>query len=244
MAVLAALCCALAVWCRMGPPTRPSAPPGERRRAPGWAQARPDAAPLRARLAAAGLTGAALWGLMGLDPWLAPGIGLLVAGGTVALGRLEPGTTRRRRRRLVLDLPETLDLMAAALEAGAPLRGATRAVADLAPGSTRPGLEAVLARIGVGFADTQAWSVLLDDPHWGPVAQDLARSAETGAAAAQLLRQHAVDARRRRADELTRRARAVGVRSVLPLMTCFLPAFVLVGVVPIVAGIVGDYLNR
>jgi len=35
------------------------------------------------------------------------------------------------------------------------------------------------------------------------------------------------------------RARRVGVRSVLPLMTCFLPSFLLLGVVPIIGGVVG-----
>ncbi len=36
------------------------------------------------------------------------------------------------------------------------------------------------------------------------------------------------------------RARAAGVRSVAPLALCFLPAYLLVGVVPVVAGFAGD----
>ena len=35
----------------------------------------------------------------------------------------------------------------------------------------------------------------------------------------------------------------MGVRTVLPLMVCFLPAFMLVGVVPIVAGVVMGMLG-
>ena len=38
-------------------------------------------------------------------------------------------------------------------------------------------------------------------------------------------------------------ARKVGVRSVVPLMACFLPAFILVGVVPIVAGLLRDFFG-
>jgi len=39
---------------------------------------------------------------------------------------------------------------------------------------------------------------------------------------------------------LEARARAAGVRSVAPLALCFLPAYLLVGVVPVVAGFAGD----
>jgi hypothetical protein len=40
--------------------------------------------------------------------------------------------------------------------------------------------------------------------------------------------------RQERAGELELRARAVGVKAVAPLGVCFLPAFVLLAVVPIV----------
>jgi hypothetical protein len=40
------------------------------------------------------------------------------------------------------------------------------------------------------------------------------------------------------------RARAVGVKAALPLGVCLLPAFVLVGVVPLVAGSVTVLVQR
>ena len=49
------------------------------------------------------------------------------------------------------------------------------------------------------------------------------------------LRHHAVQARERRQAALQVVARSVGVRSVLPLMTCFIPAFLLLAAVPTVA---------
>jgi pilus assembly protein TadC len=52
------------------------------------------------------------------------------------------------------------------------------------------------------------------------------------------LRSHAAAARERRRAALQQAARAVGVRSVLPLTTCFLPAFLLLGIVPTVASAV------
>ena len=51
--------------------------------------------------------------------------------------------------------------------------------------------------------------------------------------------------RRARAGPLGghRAARVAGVQAVAPLAACFLPAFVLVGVVPVVAGVAGSLLR-
>jgi hypothetical protein len=51
------------------------------------------------------------------------------------------------------------------------------------------------------------------------------------------------DLRRQVRAEVESRARAVGVKAALPLGTCLLPAFVLVGVVPLVAGSVSVLLR-
>lgn len=52
---------------------------------------------------------------------------------------------------------------------------------------------------------------------------------------------HAEDARQESRDQALKQARTVGVRSVIPLMACFLPAFVLIGVVPIIAGLIQGF---
>lgn len=242
-ALLAALLAGAAVLCAMPRPMAGLAPRRTLPGAPGWSRARPGALGLRPRMGIAVLLALAGW-LMVPPPWAAPCAVLLLATTPWALGRLQPGDLQKARSRVVLELPETLDLLAAALEAGAPLRLAAGQVAQLGPASTASSLRGVCARIGVGMDDASAWLSLADDPDWGQVARDVARSAETGTAAARVLRQHAADARTRRHDELLKRARAVGVRSTLPLMCCFLPAFILTGVVPIVASLVGTYLHR
>ena len=56
------------------------------------------------------------------------------------------------------------------------------------------------------------------------------------------LRHHAAAARELRRSELQVQARAVGVRSVLPLMTCFIPSFMLLGIVPAVVSAVFNAL--
>lgn len=57
------------------------------------------------------------------------------------------------------------------------------------------------------------------------------------------LNHHARAARQRRQAAWQVAARAVGVRSVLPLMTCFLPAFLLLGVVPSVVSAIANALS-
>jgi hypothetical protein len=62
----------------------------------------------------------------------------------------------------------------------------------------------------------------------------MARSLDTGAPMADGLRLLASDLRRAHRAAVERKARGVGVRAAAPLGLCFLPAFVLVGIVPTV----------
>ncbi|MHA7208669.1 type II secretion system F family protein [Arthrobacter sp. MDT1-65] len=59
----------------------------------------------------------------------------------------------------------------------------------------------------------------------------------TGAPSAALLHAHAAQLRRRRNREIDRKAAALGVQLVLPLGLCSLPAFICLGVVPVVLGL-------
>jgi pilus assembly protein TadC len=59
----------------------------------------------------------------------------------------------------------------------------------------------------------------------------------TGAPSAALLHAHAAQLRRRRNREIDRKAAVLGVQLVLPLGLCSLPAFICLGVVPVVLGL-------
>ena len=65
---------------------------------------------------------------------------------------------------------------------------------------------------------------------------------ESGTSMVEGLRHHAAAARDARRSGLQVRARAVGVRSVLPLMMCFIPSFMLLGIVPAVVSAVFNAL--
>lgn len=120
-----------------------------------------------------------------------------------------------------------------------------REVADVSPAATREVLDRVLGHIQIGRGEDEAWQELARDPVlapvWGRVARDLARNAHSGAAIVGILRVLADQVRTERAAQVEKQARTVGVSSVLPLMACFLPAFVLVGVIPIIAGLAGSF---
>ena len=210
--------------------------------------ARPDAAPLRRRvlMAVAGAMAAAVGlttvgGVVATTGWLATP--LLAVAGVILLGKLEPAQSQRRSEQLVVDLPQGLELLAACLAAGMPLRQATRAVAEAFEGPVGEDLSLVLSQVDLGFSDAEAWRSLRGHPQWGAAAIDLARSVESGTMMVQVLRHHARAGRELRRAALEVRAKAVGVRSVLPLMTCFLPAFLLLGVVPTVSSAVSNALS-
>ena len=214
---------------------------GERRsqRRTGWLSGRPDAVPLLRRTwlgVALGAVVALLAQRAGLAPgWAWPVAPLVAVGVVVGLGRVEPRAARQRRQVLVLQTPQALELMASCLAAGLPVRGACGVVVDAFDGPVAEDLGRVRSSTDLGVSDADAWLQLADHDQLGPAAADLARSVESGTLLVDTLRHHAVQARGRREAALQVVARSVGVRSVLPLMTCFIPAFLLLGVVPTVA---------
>jgi pilus assembly protein TadC len=162
---------------------------------------------------------------------------------TVVLGLLESGAARRRREQLIADVPPALDLIAASLAAGLPVQPVGRMVVEAFDGPVAEDLGRVLALADLGVAEAEAWRTLAGHPQLGPAALDLARSVESGTLMVEALGRHAAAARQARRTVLMVRARSVGVRSVLPLMTCFLPAFLLLGVVPTVVSALGAALG-
>ena len=208
---------------------------------------RSDAPPLSRRLLIATVAGAAVClagsrlGLPASLSWAAlPPLAVL---GALGLGWLEPMAARRRRQLLVLQSPQALELLAACLAAGMPARAACAAVVDAFEGPVGEDLGQVMSATALGISDAEAWRALREHPQLGAAALDLARSVESGTRMVASLQQHAESARERRRAALQVRARAVGVRSVLPLMTCFIPSFLLLGVVPTVVSAVAHAVS-
>lgn len=135
-------------------------------------------------------------------------------------------------------VPVACDLLAVCVEAGRPPRGALRVVAEACGEPTKGVLLGVWNQIDLGVDEVRAWASLGDQPGYRGVARDLARSVRSGVALGDLLRAHAAEARAAVEADARARARKVAVSGVVPLVTCFLPAFLLVGVVPIFGGLI------
>ena len=237
--VLAALAAAVAAWLILPPSRSALSPLRPARQAAGRRGGPEPMLGLASRILAGIGTGAvALLVLPGAA-------GILVAGvagpaTAVVLGRLP---RRADVRILTIELPEALEFLAVCLDAGQPVGHAVTAVAKVSPEATRSLLEGVAAQVALGRAGPSAWEDLRGHRVWGRVAADIARAERSGTGLADLLRMHAEDGRRDAGDLAVKEARKVGVRSVVPLMACFLPAFILVGVVPIVAGLLRDFFG-
>ena len=92
------------------------------------------------------------------------------------------------------------------------------------------------ARLRLGADRVDEWRRVAATPRGRGVGTLDGASAESGAAVVESLDRLADDLRKARAATLQRRARSVGVRAAGPLGLCFLPAFMLVAVVPTVVG--------
>lgn len=196
--------------------------------------------------------------------WRAAAAGAVVAllsghqGGTVMLAVLAaalvlPAAHRRRlsaadRAAQARALPRAADLLAACLDAGSPPSAALRVVADAVGGPLGVRLRRVAAALRSGVDATAALPAPVGTaPDGDPVARlvgALARAATSGAPLAVIVQDLAADERERARWDALERARGAGVRVVGPLAACFLPAFVLVGVVPVVAGVARMLLGQ
>lgn len=148
-----------------------------------------------------------------------------------------------------------LDVFAAAVQAGLPVAVAWRAAVDGAvqdlpgdddgdDGDGGADGEAVVALYRVAGllelgAGADAWKHLADDPDFGPVARRAAAQVRNGGGMSEAVTAQA-DRLRQQADDRARAgAERVLVAVAAPLTLCFLPAFVVVGLLPLVIGFAG-----
>ena len=138
---------------------------------------------------------------------------------------------------LARQAPLIADLIAATMASGAPIGQAIGAVARAVgePGSRL--LVTVEHSIALGADPAVAWEPVLATEELAPIAEAVMRSMRTGAPMSRVLERVADDLRTARHAAIDVAARRAGVRAVAPLAACFLPAFLLVGVVPVVASL-------
>lgn len=141
-------------------------------------------------------------------------------------------------------LPLAADLLAACISAGAGPREAAEAVGESMGGPVGDRLARTAAEIRLGGEPAVAWGRFGEIPGAGPLARCLERAGATGAPAAEPVSRLADEMRAERASAAVARAQRAGVLITAPVGLCFLPAFLAVGVAPVVIGLATGLLHR
>ncbi|MDA0566497.1 type II secretion system F family protein [Streptomonospora sp. S1-112] len=142
----------------------------------------------------------------------------------------------------VAGLPIAVDLLVAGLRAGGAMADVLAAVSDaIGGGPVGRAFGQAAEQVRLGADPGAAWCGAADGvghpPEFGAVGRALARAARTGAPVADILERQAAEIRDSVRSRALARAQRLGVLAVAPLGLCFLPAFVLIGVVPLAAGL-------
>lgn len=228
-ALLAGACAGAAVWCALRPPARLRASRAEAERTPTERSAwLPVAGALSVGVGVTvfvgGVVGVVVGPVSGVLAWL-------------VVKRMESPASRRRRESLESGLSQVVDLLAACLSAGqAPAPALDVIARALDDGPVADELLAISRRLRLGVDPVAVWREVGRHPQLGPLGRCISRAVDSGASVSGAMTRLAEDLRRDDRVRLEGRARSVGVKAALPLGVCMLPAFVLVGVVPMLAG--------
>ncbi|MGV9452163.1 type II secretion system F family protein [Streptomyces sp. NPDC003635] len=140
-------------------------------------------------------------------------------------------------------LPLAADLLAACVAAGAGPVIAAQAVGEALGGPVGEALARGAAEVRLGGEPGEAWRKLAALPGAGDLARLLERADVSGLPAAGPAARLAADARATWARSATARARRAAVMVSAPVGLCFLPAFIAVGVLPVVIGLADGVLG-
>ncbi|MFV2038648.1 MAG: type II secretion system F family protein [Acidimicrobiales bacterium] len=170
-----------------------------------------------------------------VDPRLGLGVAIVI----YLLPVFEARRVRRRHERAVTrELPEVIDLIRLSLAAGGAVLLALRGVARRPVGPISEALGMVCIRVDRGHRTTDALESLVaatsDDVK--PLVRALAGAEHYGTELMPTLDRLATEARDLRRRRAQTAARRVPIRLLLPLVLCVLPAFVLLTLVPTLAG--------
>jgi pilus assembly protein TadC len=140
-----------------------------------------------------------------------------------------------------VDVAVVLGLLEAATASGAGLPRALAAVGRAIGGADGRSMERASAALVMGAGWDVAWAGA--GRRLTPVVASLRATWTTGAAPGPALRAGAEQLRRERRTVAREAAGRLGVRLVIPLGLCFLPAFILIGLVPVLVSL-GSALAR
>ncbi|CCQ14709.1 putative type II secretion system integral membrane subunit [Rhodococcus sp. AW25M09] len=142
-----------------------------------------------------------------------------------------------------LAVATTFDLLAACLLSGLPVATAAAAAAPSAPTSFAVALRKAADLLELGADAETAWDAVAHDPETEALARMARRSARAGSSMASAMSELAATQRTRAEDASAAAAERAGVLISGPLGLCFLPAFICLGIIPVVIGLAGNVLG-
>ena len=151
----------------------------------------------------------------------------------------EAETGRNRAGPGLRDTAMMLELVAAMLDAGSSIGRSLELVAASASARYRGALRPVVSALSIGADWETAWrSSAVRLPEILELRDALGFAALTGAPSSAILYAQAARLRRERFRAAEKRAASLGVKLVVPLGLCSLPAFICLGVVPVLLALV------
>ncbi len=139
----------------------------------------------------------------------------------------------------------TLQFLRMCLSAGMTILDGLTFICPQLPTAARADVESVLVQFKLGKPLTLALgSLTARSPLWHPLADSLIAATFSGSPIHDQLAELEQALQTSLDMAKLNRIKSVAVKSVLPLGLCFLPAFILLAVVPLVAGLVTNFFNN
>ncbi len=230
------LAAAIPLWSRASTPSMRLAWLGNQptRGAAVWRRLTSTASPRGRRLTMAGTTGAVLTIAVGWPE--GPPVGAAAA--VMAWWLL--GRTNRPARADPMTVAAAWDLLAACLRSGLPVPTAVAAVTNELPAEPAQALKSAADLLALGADPVTAWTPATACPETAALARGARRAARSGTGLANLVTDLAAEVRATAADTAEATAQRAGVLITAPLGLCFLPAFICLGIAPVVAGLASE----
>lgn len=138
------------------------------------------------------------------------------------------------------EILQSLQIIRLGISSGMTISDALHYAQKHSPSAAAQELEQVLNQFRMGFPISRGLEKMaILNPGWRSISDTLIASLNSGSPIADQLTdvefvlQSSID------TEKLKRIKSVAVKSVLPLGLCFLPAFILLAVIPIIAGLIG-----
>lgn len=187
------------------------------------------------RKAILAVAGGAIGAFAGGHRW-AVAAGILAAGGWRWPEFRQARAEESRRREVLRALPDALDMLAACVRAGTSVRSAFALAAEREHNALGDAMRDTVAALDHGLPRDEAYALLCrrgGASELRTVVNALRRAERLGTSVSSTLVVLAQDMRERRRSHAEEQARGAPVRMLFPVIVCFLPAFVLLTIVPV-----------